>query len=164
LLDAMRRPYTRAYYSRLVDRIRSAIPHASIGSDIIVGFPGETETDFAIMESYLSASPLTHLHVFPYSDRPGTAATMLDGKVHGSIVRDRAARVREIGRHLNRRFNRSQDGAVRPALTIEDGSTVITDNYLRVRIPPGLTRNAEVHVRVRAAGDDLVGELAEATA
>ena len=81
-----------AYYRRLVDRIREEIPHASIGTDIIVGFPGETDEDFAILEAYLRDAPITHVHVFPYSDRPGTAATALTGKVHGSIVRERASR------------------------------------------------------------------------
>ena len=77
MLVAMRRPYTLAYYRRLVDRIRERIPHASIGSDVIVGFPGETDADFAELEAYLRTCPLTHIHVFPYSDRPGTAATAL---------------------------------------------------------------------------------------
>ncbi len=105
MLVAMRRPYTLAYYRRLVDRIREEIPHASIGTDIIVGFPGETDEDFAVLESYLRESPITHVHVFPYSDRPGTAASALTDKVHGSIVRERAGVVRAIGRELNRRFH-----------------------------------------------------------
>jgi threonylcarbamoyladenosine tRNA methylthiotransferase MtaB len=158
LLVAMRRPYTLAYYRRLADRIRERIPHASIGSDVIVGFPGETDDDFRVLESYLQASPLTHIHVFPYSDRPGTAATALRGKVHGSIVRERASRVREIGRELTRSFHRSQDGAVRSALTIEDGSLAVTDNYLKVRIGSGRVRNEWIQVKVRLAGDQLVGE------
>ena len=139
MLVAMRRPYTLAYYRRLVDRIREEIPHASIGTDIIVGFPGESDEDFAVLEAYLRESPITHVHVFPYSDRPGTAAAALTGKVHGSIVRERAGVVRAIGRELNQRFHRAQDGSVRPGLTIEDGSLVVTDNYLKVRIPPGLS-------------------------
>jgi threonylcarbamoyladenosine tRNA methylthiotransferase MtaB len=164
LLVAMRRPYTAAYYRRLVDRIRSEIPHASIGSDVIVGFPGETNDDFAQLESYLAGSPLTHLHVFPYSDRPGTAAALLPSRVHGGIVRDRASRVREIGRTLTRRFHHSQDGAERPGLTIEDGSLVVTDNYLKVRIPPGLRRNEWVKVKVTLAGEQLVGTVAHINA
>ena len=79
MLAAMRRPYTIEYYSALVDGIRARIPHASIGSDVIVGFPGETDEDFEQLESYLEASPLTHVHVFPYSDRPGTAAASMSG-------------------------------------------------------------------------------------
>jgi len=155
LLVAMQRPYTLAYYRRLVDRIRRRIPHASIGSDIIAGFPGETDADVDLMASYLADSQLTHLHVFPYSDRPGTVAAALPGKVHGAIVRERASRLRSIGRELTRRFHRSQDGAVRPGLTIEDGSLVVTDNYLKVRIPPGRVRNEWVTVRVCVAGDAL---------
>ncbi len=134
------------------------MPHASIGSDVIVGFPGETADDFAQLESYLAGSPLTHLHVFPYSDRPGTAAAMLPARVHGTTVRERAGRVREIGRDLTRKFHRSQDGAVRPGLTIEDGSLVVTDNYLKVRIPPGLQRNEWVAVTVTLDGEHLVGQ------
>ena len=83
----------------LVDDIRARIPHASIGSDVIVGFPGETDEDFEQLAAYLEPSPLTHLHVFPYSDRPGTAASRLGGQgATARSIRERARRVREIGR------------------------------------------------------------------
>jgi threonylcarbamoyladenosine tRNA methylthiotransferase MtaB len=159
LLVAMRRPYSLAYYQRLVDRIRRAMPHASIGTDIIVGFPGETDGDFDILSTYLASSPVTHVHVFPYSDRPGTVAAGLSGKVHGSIVRERAAAIRKIGGELNRRFHRDQHGSVRPGLTIEDGTLVVTDNYLKIRIPPGLARNEWVSIRLKLEGEQLVGHL-----
>ena len=81
VLAAMRRPYTIEYYASLVDDIRARIPNASIGSDIIVGFPGETDEDFERACGYLERSPLTHVHVFPYSDRPGTPASAMAGKV-----------------------------------------------------------------------------------
>jgi threonylcarbamoyladenosine tRNA methylthiotransferase MtaB len=159
MLVAMRRPYTLAYYRRLVDRIRRDMPHASIGTDIIVGFPGETAEHFAVLDAYLREAPVTHVHVFPYSDRPGTAAAELPGRVHGSIVRERASLVRARGRELNQRFHASQDGSVRPGLTIDDGSLVVTDNYLKVRIPPGLPRNEWVTVAIASRGDTLVGTL-----
>jgi threonylcarbamoyladenosine tRNA methylthiotransferase MtaB len=159
ILVAMRRPYTLAYYRRLVDRIRDRIPHASIGSDVIVGFPGESDADFQVLTSYLERSPLTHIHVFPYSDRPDTVAASLPDKVHGSVVRERAGSVREIGRALTQRFHRSQDGAVRPGLTIEDGSLVVTDNYLKVRIPSGHLRNEWVKVGVTLVGENLEGAV-----
>jgi threonylcarbamoyladenosine tRNA methylthiotransferase MtaB len=155
MLVAMCRPYTLAYYRRLVDRIREHIPHASIGSDVIVGFPGESEADVAELEAYLRTCPLTHIHVFPYSDRPGTVATALPDKVHGSIVRNRAARVRAIGRELTERFHVSQNGSVRSGLTIEDGSLVVTDNYLKIRIPPGRARNEWVAVGLKLSGTTL---------
>jgi threonylcarbamoyladenosine tRNA methylthiotransferase MtaB len=159
MLVAMRRPYTLEYYRRIVDRIRHELPHASIGSDVIVGFPGETVEDFSALESYLSSSPVTHVHVFPYSDRPGTAATALPAKVHGTIVRERAAVIRQIGRELSRRFIRTQDGTLRPGLTIDDGTMIVTDNYLKVRIPSGLPRNEWVRVALSLSGDQLVGSL-----
>ena len=157
LLAKMQRPYTLESYRRLVDRIRRDIPHAAIGSDVIVGFPGETDSDFAGLESYLRSAPLTHVHVFPYSDRPGTVAAALTDKVNGTIVRDRARVVRAIGATLTTRFHRAQHGSTRPGLTIEDGSLVVTDNYLKVRVAAGLPRNEWVLVAIEVAGDQLAG-------
>jgi threonylcarbamoyladenosine tRNA methylthiotransferase MtaB len=148
VLEAMRRPYTLDRYRRLVDDIRARLPHASIGSDMIAGFPGETDDDFAANEHYLPSSPLTHLHVFPYSDRPGTAASTIAGKVSGALVRERASRLRAIGTELTRRFHDAQLQTLRPGLTLEDGSLVVTDNYLKVRIAAGLPRNTRVRVRL----------------
>jgi threonylcarbamoyladenosine tRNA methylthiotransferase MtaB len=148
MLEAMRRPYTLDRYRRLVDDVRARIPHASIGSDMIAGFPGETDDDFAANERYLPSSALTHLHVFPYSDRPGTAASTIAGTVSGAVVRERAARLRAMGTELTRRFHDDQLQTVRPGLTLEDGSLVVTDNYLKVRIAAGLPRNTRVRVRL----------------
>ena len=156
MLAAMRRPYTIEYYRALVDAIRARIPHASIGSDIIVGFPSERDEDFTELSRYLESSPLTHVHVFPYSDRPGTAASARRDKVPGAIVRERARSIREIGQRLTSAFRTSQVGAVHRGLTIEDGSLVVTGNYLKVRIPPGHARNEWLDVRVVSHRD---GEL-----
>jgi threonylcarbamoyladenosine tRNA methylthiotransferase MtaB len=157
ILAAMRRPYTIEYFRDLVDRIRRQIPAAAIGSDVIVGFPGETDADFSELEQFLAASPLTHVHVFPYSDRPGTDASEMNGKVHGTVIRERAARLREISRYLSRRFHQAQHGAIRPALTIDDGATAVTDNFLKVRIEAGRVRNEWIQVRVSVDGDQLIG-------
>ena len=156
MLATMCRPYTIAYYEALVDFIRGRIPHASIGSDVIVGFPGETDGDFARLLAYLECSPLTHVHVFPYSDRPGTAATSMSGKVPGAVVRERGRRVREVAARLAERFRQSQIGSVRPGLTLDDGSSVVTDNYLKLRIPAGRPRNERVRVLIRSPHE---GEL-----
>jgi threonylcarbamoyladenosine tRNA methylthiotransferase MtaB len=155
LLSAMRRPYRLAEYAALVDRVRARVPAASIGADVIVGFPGERDEDAGELVSYLERSPLTHLHVFPYSDRPGTAASRLGGRVPGPAVRDRARRIREVGRRLHEAFAASQVGMTRRALTIDDGSQALTDNYLRVRIPPGRARNEWVRVRLAAGGEGV---------
>jgi len=148
MLQLMRRPYTSAYYRGLIDSIVDAMPHASIGTDVIAGFPGEKDEDFDATIGYLASSSLSHVHVFPYSDRPGTAASAMPDKVHGSIVRDRSARLRAVGRELSERFRARQANTVRPGLTLEDGTLVVTDNFLKVRIPPGLARNQRVEVRL----------------
>jgi threonylcarbamoyladenosine tRNA methylthiotransferase MtaB len=160
MLAAMRRPYTLAYYADLVDSIRARIPAASIGSDVIVGFPGETDEDFDELCAYLERSPLTHLHVFPYSDRPGTGASAMSGKVHGAVVRERAARVRASGHRLTVKFRESQRGTIHRALTLEDGSLAVTGNYLKVSIPPGHARNEWVRVRIASVDETgMTGEL-----
>jgi threonylcarbamoyladenosine tRNA methylthiotransferase MtaB len=159
MLAAMRRPYTLEYYRRLVDGIHARLPQASIGSDMIVGFPGETDDDFAANLDYLPSSPLTHLHVFPYSDRPGTEASRMGGKVHGAVTRERGTQLRDIGAGLSRRFRESQIGSVRPGLTLDDGTLVVTDNYLKVRIPEGLPRNEAVRVRLVSNGSEIRGEV-----
>lgn len=160
ILTAMRWPYTIGYFATLVDSIRARLPHASIGSDVIVGFPGESDDDFERLCSYLEQSPLTHLHVFPYSDRPGTEATFMSGKVHGATVRARASRVREIGHLLTTRFRESQVGTIHRGLTLEDGSLVVTGNYLKVTIPPGHRRNEWVRVKVTGATEaGMTGEI-----
>ena len=156
ILAAMRRPYTLDYYAALVDDIRTRVANASIGSDIIVGFPGETDEDFEDLAGYLEGSPLTHVHVFPYSDRPGTAASAMAGKVNGAIVRERGRRIREIGRVLTERFHRSQIGTIHRALTLDDGTVAVTGNYVKVRIPAGHARNEWVRMRMTSEHD---GEL-----
>ena len=159
MLTAMRRPYTLEYYRGVVEAILARLPHASIGSDMIVGFPGETDEDFEANLNYLPGSRLTHLHVFPYSDRPGTAATSMREKVDGITIRNRGMRLRQIGAELTRRFHAAQAGTTRPALTLEDGTLVVTDNYLKVRVPPGLARNQRVTVRIGEEDGKLAGTL-----
>lgn len=152
MLCAMRRPYSSAYYSGLVERIKMTLPHAAIGSDIIVGFPGETEAHVDDMSRLLEALPLTHLHVFPYSDRPGTEASRMCPKVDGRAVRERGRAVREIGDRMSRRFKGSQAGRTLRALTVDDGQSVVTGNYLKLRLDARRTRNEWVDVRVEDEG------------
>lgn len=148
ILRRMRRPYSAAQYATLVGRIRSLIPHASIGSDVIVGFPGETEAHFAALCSQLRDLPLAYLHVFPYSDRPGTEASAMPGKVDGAAIRERGREVRAIGEELARRFSDAQVGSVRRALTVDDGASAVTDNYLKVRLDRRCGRNEWLTVRI----------------
>ncbi len=159
VLRAMRRPYTFASFQRLVAGIRSRIPHAFIGSDVIAGFPGETDDDMAHALDVLPTLPLAALHVFPYSDRPGTDAAAMDTKVPSLVVTDRARRLRDVGRALGDQFTRSMLQTTRPGLTLDDGTTVLTDNFLKVRIAAGLPRNVRVSVRIDRVGTAVKGTV-----
>jgi len=156
ILRMMRRPYTVSFYAALVDRITRLIPHAAVGSDIIVGFPGETARHFAETLRTLEQMPLTYLHVFPYSDRPGTSASQLRSKVDGIEIRERARQIRETGQRMTQRFRRSQWGRVTRALTVDDGKSVVTANYLKLRLDVTYPRNQWIDVRVT---EDLRGEV-----
>jgi threonylcarbamoyladenosine tRNA methylthiotransferase MtaB len=151
MLRAMRRPYASSYYRQLIDRIRAVLPDAAIGSDVIVGFPGETERHFAELTALLDQLPLTHLHVFPYSDRPGTDASRMFPKIDGRLVRERSRVIRDIGERMSRRFKASQVGRRLRGLTVDDGQSVVTGNYLKLRLDIPFTRNQWVDVRVEDA-------------
>ena len=101
---------------------------------------------------------MTHLHVFPYSDRPGTAASSLAGKVDARLAAERCADLRQVSERQRKAFAASQVGAVRHAITIEDGARAVTDNYLKVAIAPGRRRNERIGLRVLSA-DPLRGEV-----
>ena len=163
VLRLMRRPYTSDYYRRLVSDVRERLPDAAIGSDVIVGFPGETDADADANLAYLRESPLTYLHVFPYSDRPGTDATRMPDKVQGPVIRERGRAARAVGAMLAAAFRVSQLGTVRSGLTTEGGAVVVTDNYLKVRVPEGLPDNRRVRVRVTGAGESVSGEVIDGT-
>lgn len=154
VLRLMRRPYGFDACRGLMERIRASLPHASIGTDVMAGFPGESDADAEQLIHELESLPLSYLHVFPYSDRPGTAAAAMASKVPAAAIKARAGALREAGRRLTARFVESQIGSVRPGLTIDDGATAVTDNFLRVRIPPGLPRNTRVRVRIDSAALD----------
>ena len=124
------------------------MPHAAVGTDVIVGFPGETETEFSHTAQLLHDLPVSHIHVFPYSDRPGTDASALPEKVDGISIRERGKRVREIGQEKAARFRRSQQGNERRALTVDDGRSAVTDNYVKVRLDRAYPRNEWVTVTI----------------
>ena len=148
MLQAMRRPYSAGYYEELVTGIAAAIPGVSIGSDLIAGFPGETDAQGDALAGLLERLPLSHVHVFPYSDRPGTEASRRRDKIDGPVTRARASRLRAIGERLSARFRSSQVGKVRRALVVDDGSSAVTDNYLKLALDRPRPRNEWVSVLV----------------
>ncbi len=159
MLRAMRRPYTAAAFSDLLGSIHDRLPHAAIGTDVIVGFPGETDDQFARTLELIERLPLSHVHVFPYSDRPGTEASRLARTADGATIRERGRLIREAATQASHRFQAGQVGTRHRALTVEDGTRAVTGNYLKLSIPAGHARNEWVDVTVGGRPGALTGTL-----
>jgi threonylcarbamoyladenosine tRNA methylthiotransferase MtaB len=151
ILRRMRRPYTSAMYRGLVETLAGAIPRLGLGADVIVGFPGERDADFEETLALVDALPLTYLHVFPYSDRPGTEASGLDGHLAPGVITERAARLRALGRAKNLEFRRGLVGRTEDVVVLE------TRDRASGRLV-GLTGH---YVEVQFTGEDaLMGSMA----
>ena len=152
ILRAMRRPYSPEYYADLVRRIRHRVPDAAIGADVMVGFPGEMDDDFSATFRLIEDSPLTYLHVFPYSSRPGTVAAGLPHAIPEQVSRLRARGLRNLGAQKNEEFRRQMIGQEIDVLTLEDGSA-ISSNFVRVSVPVDSPSNEWIRVRVTDLGE-----------
>ena len=154
ILGLMRRPYRAAQYLGLLEKIRRRVPDAAIGADVMVGFPGETSEDHALTWDLIRHSPLTYLHVFPFSRRPGTAAAQLEAEVPKAVAASRSLELRTLGELKNRRFRESQVGRDLPVITLQDPSRLSTkralsSNFLQVEVAgAGLRPNHLLQVRV----------------
>jgi threonylcarbamoyladenosine tRNA methylthiotransferase MtaB len=104
ILRRMGRDYDSAFYGALLSAVAAAVPDIALGADVMAGFPGETPAQFAATCEFLRESQLAYLHVFPYSDRPGTEASRMDGKVDAAEKKRRAQILREIGQQKRRAF------------------------------------------------------------
>ena len=140
VLKAMRRTYDRAYFRDLVERIRIKLPRAAVGIDVMTGFPGEDEAAFQHNYDLIESLPVTYLHVFPYSRRPGTPAATMNGQVGEKIKKERAEKLRTLGERKKADFARSFVGREMTVLIEGHEGTEKrhmqgwTDNYLAVLI------------------------------
>lgn len=139
-LRRMRRPYDGAAFARLVEEIRAAVPGVALTTDVIVGFPGETEEEFADSLAFCQRLGFARLHAFPFSPRPGTAAATMPGQVPHPVQRQRMTALLEVAHRGRRRFERRQIGTRTEALwerRRDDRWLGTTDNYLCVATPGG---------------------------
>jgi threonylcarbamoyladenosine tRNA methylthiotransferase MtaB len=167
-LRRMRRRYDRDYYRGRVARVLEAMPDAAIGTDVIVGFPGESRAHYESTREFLKSLPLAYFHVFPYSVRTGTTAAKLAGRVAAAEITARAAEIRAIGEAKRAEFARRRCGERLDVLLEEftaDGLlTGYSRNYVRV-LTAGSAEltNQEVEVVASLAkGAQLVGEIVSA--
>ena len=160
VLSRMRRRYTAAQFREAVAAFRSAAPGVSITTDIIAGFPGETESDHAATLALMRELEFTDVHVFPYSSRPGTTAALLTDDVPPEVKRARSAELRELGAIHRRRALETEVGSLQSVL-FETRHSGLTDTYLPCRVETGRDLTNLLHsVRVTSVDDaGLVGEL-----
>jgi threonylcarbamoyladenosine tRNA methylthiotransferase MtaB len=160
ILRMMRRPYRTAKFASIVNLIREKLPEAGIGTDLIVGFPGETEQDHRETVAFVTDMPFTYFHVFPYSDRPGTAASQMAGKVERTEQKRRSEELRSLSREKNQAFRRSFLGRELSVLTLTEESegrrTAISGNYLQALVDVALPANAILRARVQAESGDYL--------
>jgi threonylcarbamoyladenosine tRNA methylthiotransferase MtaB len=126
--------YTAATYERAVRRLTDASPVFGLSADVIAGFPGESESDHRETMRFVERLPFTSLHVFPYSERPGTAASRLGGKVAASAAKRRAAELRQLARDKSRAYEESRVGGKCDVVVTEHGKG-LTEDYLSVAVP-----------------------------
>jgi threonylcarbamoyladenosine tRNA methylthiotransferase MtaB len=151
ILEKMNRTYSTHFYKELICTVHRKIPYGSIGADVIIGFPGEGESEFKRTLDFISDLPLSYLHVFPFSPRPGTPAACFPDQVPRKIMEERLKILRDldqqkrrtfIGHCLNRKFS---------ALCLQEAgekgwSKVLTENYLTVSIPGPTEKNKRIQV------------------
>lgn len=170
MLKAMRRPYNTRMYQALVERLAAARPRLGLGADVIAGFPGESETDFAETVAFVRELPFSYLHVFPYSARAGTEATGLPGHLESHVTTRRSRILRDIGRVKSDEFRRGLIGHVEDVLVLETrdratgGLVGLTGNFVEAAFsgPPQLMRTL---TRIRITGvrqERTLGVLAAA--
>ena len=167
ILRAMHRWYRTDHYAERVDLIHRMAPDAAVGADVIVGFPGETDADFRATHDFIERLPFTYLHVFSFSERPGTAAAALGDRVSPNIIRERARALRALSEGKSAEFRASQAGRTLRALTLNRGgdawTEALTGNYLKVRIAGRHPANEwhEVPVECDSEAGEIAGELAQ---
>jgi threonylcarbamoyladenosine tRNA methylthiotransferase MtaB len=141
VLQRMNRHYGVQFFHELIMRIHDKLPEAAIGLDVIAGFPGETETEFEHTCRLIESLPVSHLHVFPFSRRPGTPAADMAGQLSGDLIKERCSILRSLGEEKNRQFAEKFIGRVLEVV-VEGGEKGglgrgLARNYLNVYFPGG---------------------------
>ncbi|MEW6412669.1 MAG: tRNA (N(6)-L-threonylcarbamoyladenosine(37)-C(2))-methylthiotransferase MtaB [Candidatus Zixiibacteriota bacterium] len=162
ILKMMRRPYTREYYLRRIEAVKKAASDTVIGADVIVGFPGETDEDFEMTRLAIESGVIDYLHVFSYSDRPGTLAADLPDKVRPDVIKKRHDILAELSAGLRHKAHQRQVGkeleVISEHLRNEQGGFWgVSGNYIKVALPGNRIWGKDVvRVKVDSADHDHV--------
>ena len=165
ILQAMHRPYDTARFTQLLQQIRAQVPDVAITTDIIVGFPGETEEDFATTLAFAEKCGFAKMHIFPYSKRKGTPAEKMPNQVDEAVKGERAARLAAVDEKLHQAMLKQMVGKTEEVLFEQPVDAVHMEGlcgpYLRV-VVPGTSELANTIAQVKITGivdDWLTGEI-----
>jgi threonylcarbamoyladenosine tRNA methylthiotransferase MtaB len=146
VLRRMHRKYRPRHYADRILKARAWMPDAAIGADVMTGFPGETEAEFEETRAFIASLPFTYLHVFTYSERPGTPAAAAAPQVPMEVRRDRNRILRELAAEKNLEFRRRMLGRSLSVVTLSDGA--LSDNFLKVELASPRERNQMMDVKI----------------
>ena len=163
VLKLMNRKYDLKYFEDKLKEIRKIRPNISITTDIIVGFPKESEEDFLETIENSRKFDFSKIHVFPYSDRKGTVASTMDGHIDGNIKKERARRLLNVSHELEKEYANKFIGKTLEVLfeEVKDGVSIgHTSNYLKVKVKGSIPSNTFKNVKIKSyLLDSLIGEV-----
>jgi threonylcarbamoyladenosine tRNA methylthiotransferase MtaB len=148
VLRRMHRKYRPRHYADRILKARGLMPDAAIGADVMAGFPGETDTEFEENRAFIERLPFTYLHVFTYSERPGTAAAAMFDPVPMHVRRARSRILRELAAQKNLEFRRRMTGRKLSVVTLEEPRTGLSSNYLKVALAAARPANQLLEVEI----------------
>jgi threonylcarbamoyladenosine tRNA methylthiotransferase MtaB len=148
VLRRMHRKYRPRHYTDRIAKARALMPDCAVGAEVMTGFPGETEEEFEESRAFIESLPFTYLHVFTYSERPGTPAAEAPSQVPMEVRKRRTHVLRELSARKSRDFRASMMGRTLSAVTIEQGLTALSANYLKIALasPREPNRIVDVHI------------------
>ena len=146
VLRRMHRKYRPRHYEERILKARALMPDAAIGADVMTGFPGETAKEFEESRSFIESLPFTYLHVFTYSERPGTPAAAVPDQVPFEIRKERNRILRELAARKNLEFRRRMIGRTLSLVTLSEGA--LSDNFLKVELASPRPANQLIDVRI----------------
>lgn len=158
VLRRMHRRYRPRHYAGRIEKARALMPECAVGADVMTGFPGETDEEFEESRAFIESLPFTYLHVFTYSERPGTPAAEAMTQIPMETRKSRTRVLRELAARKNREFRASMVGRKLSAVTIEDGRRAVSGNYLKVELASAREPSRLVDVRVGGLTEDGLSE------
>jgi threonylcarbamoyladenosine tRNA methylthiotransferase MtaB len=161
VLRRMHRKYRPRHYEDRLRHARALMPDAAIGADVMVGFPGETAEEFEQNRAFIAALPFTYLHVFTYSERPGTPAATAAGQVPMPVRKERNRVLRDLAAEKNLAFRQQMLGRTLSAVTLEQPGVALSDNYLKIELAYPREPNRMIEVPVAGLSPSGLREVHE---